>query len=349
MWRTSPFLIKLRSWEYWPAYIVNIPTVLFWLYFALRSRSLFFFSVVNPAIETGGVLGESKINILRAMPPHLVPATVFVHRDAMSWPSVQQELQQSSLRFPLIAKPNIGERGFLVQKLESVHELQRYFYRVQVDFMIQEYVDLPLEVSVLHHRTPDSEHGRITSLCYKETLKVVGDGQHTVKELMQQNPRAVLQRRRLEKESPELLGSKPALGMVVELEPIGNHCRGTKFLNGNGHITPQMQTHFDGISRQLQGIFYGRFDIKCRDWSSLESGRDLQILEFNGVASEPAHIYDPAYSLVRGYRDLFDHWKVIYRIAKIQRGKGVRPMGLREAVQRTRAYLGYLRSADLHS
>jgi hypothetical protein len=59
-------------------WLTNIPVVFIWLWFALKARKLFFFTAVNPAIETGGVLGESKIIILNRIPKEVVPKTIFV-------------------------------------------------------------------------------------------------------------------------------------------------------------------------------------------------------------------------------------------------------------------------------
>ncbi len=49
-------------------YIANIPTYFYWIYYAICARSLFFFSAANPAIETGGLFGESKEAIFDQIP-----------------------------------------------------------------------------------------------------------------------------------------------------------------------------------------------------------------------------------------------------------------------------------------
>jgi len=41
------------------------------------------------------------------------------------------------------------------------------------------------------------------------------------------------------------------------------------------------------------------------------------------VSSEIAHIYDPDYKLIKAYKDVFDHMKYIYDIAKINHKNGV--------------------------
>jgi len=63
----------------------------------------------------------------------------------------------------------------------------------------------------------------------------------------------------------------------------------------------------------------------------LEAVRHFKIFEFNGVAAEPAHIYDPSYPFWKKYRDIFQHWEIIYRIWRYQRKKGVAAMTIKEA------------------
>ena len=144
---------------------------------------------------------------------------------------------------------------------------------------------------------------------------------------------------------PELMGYIPQHGEILLLEPIGNHSRGTMFLNGNEHISEALCHHFDEIARNFTGIYYGRFDLKCHSISELEKGERYKVLEFNGVASEPAHIYDPSYPTWKAYRDIFRHWKIIYQISRVQLTKGVKPMTIREAARSLREYIRYMKEA----
>jgi len=342
----SVFFIKMTNWEYWPAWLVNLPTGIMWLWFALRTRSLFFFTTVNPVIETGGVMGESKINILNRIPDSVLPKTIFVERNKTSFSEVLTFVKNKKIDFPLIAKPDVGERGFMVSKVKTKKELKSYFEKSKVDFLIQEFIDYPLEISVMYHRFPQANHGKVTSLCVKKTLAVRGDGKSTIEELMANYPRAKLQLERFQKEFPELLKTIPELGKSVELEPIGNHSRGTTFLNGNHHIDGELEAVFDKIGFQMEDIFYGRFDMKCTSIADLKKGKNIAILEFNGIASEPAHIYDPSYSILKGYKDLWDHWKIIFAIAKIQQKKGLEPMPSKDFWKAFKAHQQYMKSAN---
>ena len=341
--RKHPFFIKLLNWEYWPTYIVHAPTMFMWLWFAIRARALFFFTRANPVIETGGVLGESKINILNRIPDAFLPKTIFVEQGKVSKTEILQMLQEQDISYPIIAKPDIGERGFLVEKLSSEEDLSVYLKQISVNFLIQEFIAYPIELSILYYRLPSATTGFITSFCIKETLKITGDGHSTIEALMENYPRAVLQLARFRQKHPSLLANIPNKGEIIELEPIGNHSRGTTFLNGNHHIDKQLVAVFDTIGFQMENIYYGRFDLKCASIENLKKGKDIKILEFNGIGSEPAHIYHPGYSLIKAYKELWEHWKIIYQISEIQKKKGISSMGLKEWIIHHKQYLEYMK------
>lgn len=349
MWQTfknSKFYIRWSSWEYYPTYLTNIPVVLMWLYFSIKARSLFFFSAANPAIETGGVLGESKIKIINQIPEQWKPTTIFVPKNN-SFEQVLEWLNTSQLAFPIIAKPNIGERGFLVQKIGSLEELQQYHQKNSLDFLIQEFVDYPVEAAILHYRYPHQSKGTISSVCVKEYLSVEGNGKDTVLELMEKKPRAKLQIERLSPILAEkgLLHAIPPMGQYLQLSAIGNHCKGAKFLNGNRWIDAELHQTFDQLSLQLEGIYFCRYDLKCQSMEDLKRGKNFKILEINGVAAEPAHIYDPNYSVRQAYKDLFQQWKTIYEISYYQHRNGVPYMTFGEARKAVKEYLAYVKQA----
>ncbi|MEO0585410.1 MAG: hypothetical protein AAF135_24565 [Bacteroidota bacterium] len=338
----NPFLIRLLNWEFWPAQIANIPVVVFWLYFAAKARHFFFFTAANPAIETGGLLGESKMNILDQVPPAYKPQTLFLEKN-LNLHEIARLIETYNLIFPLILKPNVGERGNGVEKVENLEMLWQQFSTQNVDFLIQEYIDYQEEYSVLYYRFPGERQGHISSLCRKVYLTVIGDGRHTLRELIMDKPRALLQLPTLEVKFGEAIYRVPKAGEEVLLVSIGNHARGTMFLNANAEIDESLIRVFDDISHHLKGIYVGRFDLKTESLPSLKAGKNFSILEINGVAGEPAHIYDPNYPVRWAYRDLFNHWKMVYHVSKVVREGGVKYMGFHEAWQRLRDNLLYIR------
>lgn len=317
-----PFFIKLCSWEYWPMHIIYIPIYAYWLVLSFRARAFIFFSAANPGIELGGFFGESKIQILRKIPEQWLPKTLFVPRETPR-SQIVTSLQHKCIGFPIIAKPNVGERGFIVEKINDQDGLEQYLTQYPVDTILQEYIDYPEEVSVLYYRYPGEERGSISSFTVKKYLSVIGDGRSTIMELVEKNPRARLQSKYLHTLKKDFLNQVPLIEEEVILVPIGNHARGATFYNGEKHIDDKLIDTFDKISRRLDGIYFGRFDIKCKSIEDLRAGTNFTILEINGVKSEPTHIYQPGFSLMEAYRILFRHWRTIYEISMANHKRGV--------------------------
>ncbi len=288
-------------------------------------------------------MGESKFDILNRLPKQFVPKTIFIKKGT-DFASVLQQLKKAKLSYPLIAKPNVGERGLLVSKIKCEAKLKQYVAANRVDFLVQEFANLPMELSVLYYHFPGKKKGEVTSLCVKEPLKVKGDGCSSVRQLMEELPRAKLQLPRFEKDFPHLLETVPGKDEKVELEPIGNHSRGTLFLNGNKKIDKAFTCIFDAIAHEMDGVHYGRFDLKCSSIKELKQGQKVQIFEFNGIASEPAHIYDPDYPILKKYADIYRHWKIIFAIYKNQKILGVKSMTLKEAWKSLKDYFSYMKS-----
>jgi hypothetical protein len=95
------------------------------------------------------------------------------------------------------------------------------------------------------------------------------------------------------------------------------------FLDGSHLITPELSNRIDAISQQVQGFYFGRFDIRYSSVSDLKAGKDFYILELNGATSESTNIYDPSWSVMQSYRLLFLQWKILFKIGKqnIERGE----------------------------
>jgi hypothetical protein len=120
------------------------------------------------------------------------------------------------------------------------------------------------------------------------------------------------------------------MGERLELVSIGNHCLGTKFLNANHLITERLNQSFDRLSKQIEGFYFGRFDLRAASLDDLEQGK-VMVLELNGCGAEPAHIYQPGYPLSSAWRVLFRHWSDIYRVNLENHQRGTPYISLREA------------------
>jgi len=304
--------------EYWPIGLVYFPTLFYWAYLAIRARALFYMTAANPGIELGGFFGESKSGILDLVPDKYKPQTLFINPLSPSW---REEQRLYGPAYPLVAKPNVGERGNGVELMHSETELIAFMKGKTENYLLQEFSAYPLEYGVLFYRMPGETEGNVTSITGKKFMQVTGDGLLSIRQLMQANYRYSLQIERLEKQIDleEIL----AAGKNMLLEPIGNHCRGTEFTNENRLITKAVSEQFSRIGGEMEGFYFGRFDLKAKQESDLETGEYLHIMEVNGTTSEAGHIYSRGFGVWNAYRVIFSQMHLIYQISLANHKRGV--------------------------
>src|SRR4026207_1717344 len=186
---SSKSLQKIFSWELWNFYVLYAPIGPVWFWYCLRSGSLWFFSSSNPTITFGGFEGEGKKEMYDQLPPHLVPRTIYIMHD---WPfeAVQKNICDAGFEYPFIVKPDVGMKGILFRKIENEDQLRKYHSRIPVEYIVQDLVNLPVEVSVFYYRHPEAKKGVVSGFIHKELLQVKGDGVSTLEELILAHPRA---------------------------------------------------------------------------------------------------------------------------------------------------------------
>ncbi len=322
MLRLRNFWTKLTAWEYWPMSIFYFPVYMYWFYLGFKAKSIFFFTAANPSIKNGGMVAASKMSILDLIPQQHLPKTSLLS-SPIAYSQIELSMKELGLNYPVIFKPDLGERGWKVERIKNQFEAEAYLKEFTGDLQIQEYLDLPYEAGVFYYRFPGEEKGTVSSIVVKELLHVIGDGVSTLEQLILKKPRARIQYDKLKVTWETDWRSIPSKGNRIELQPIGNHNRGTAFLNGNHLISEELINSFDLLSQQIEGFYYGRYDVRCKDEAALKRG-DVMIMELNGAASEPAHIYQSGYPILKAYKSLFHHWKVMYRISIANHKRGVK-------------------------
>jgi hypothetical protein len=210
----------------------------------------------------------------------------------------------------------------MVKRINTEADIVTYLQQMKFDFLIQEFVDLDLEFGVFYQRFPSMERGSVTSIVAKEMLSVTGDGRSTLGELIQNFDRAKLQWEKLKiMHAPRLNEIIPS-GQKIQLVSIGNHALGTKFLDGNYLINEKLSRSFDELALQIDGFYFGRFDLRCASLDDLYSG-NVKVMELNGCGAEPAHIYQPGFSIFTAAGVLLKHWRNIFDIARANARNGV--------------------------
>ncbi len=320
--------------EFWPGFIFYTPVYFYIGWQMLRRRGLALPALANPAMENGGLWGESKSALLACMgdsgrkwlAPYIVHRRSAANRDAWDVEQILTRCEAASIRFPFVAKPDLGCQGNGVQIIASASALQSYVaaFPPGEGLMVQQLIDKPGEAGIFYMRHPAEAHGRVSSLTLKFAPLITGDGISTIEQLVRADPRArrvmqlYLKPRNREKHRI------PATGEPVRLVFVGNHCKGSIFRDGSAFVTPALAQWIDEIARGIPGFHFGRFDLRFSSLADLQAAKDLTIIEFNGGASEATHIWDPDMTLRRAYGDHFAHIRAMFAIGAANRRRGHR-------------------------
>jgi membrane protein DedA with SNARE-associated domain len=337
---------KISLAERIPMAIFYIPLVIQWIWLGLKHRGMSVPALANPNIESGGLWGESKSAYLQTASPDqkkwFADFTTFRRASKLENVVSDQErareaIAASGLSFPLVAKPDIGWRGFGVRLVADGTELDRYIEQFPEGetILFQRPVDWDGEAGVLYMRLPGETEGRIFSLTFRYFPHVVGNGKSSLRELIVHDQRAVWKigaHFGLVKDHlgtvAEKLNEVPANDEVVRLSFIGSIRVGGLYRDAREHITPAMIRRFDEISKSIPEFFYGRYDVRFRSVESLEEGEDFQIIEINGAGAESINVWDPQMPLKQVYKELFEQQRLIFEIGARNRDRGFKPPGL---------------------
>jgi len=316
------FWEKVGNWELWPfklRYFLISPV---WLWYCLRSGSFWFFSASNPTLTFGGLEGEGKREMYELLPEAYYPKTVYIS-PADTFDTVRRRLEDKGIRYPFVVKPDIGMKGLLFRKIDDEGELMTYHEQNPVDYLAQDLVDYPLEVSVFYYRLPDQATGVVSGFIQKELMDVTGNGRSTLWELILAHPNARHRPEEMRIKHEENLQKIIPIGERYILTYAANLNRGARFTNLQHLIDERLVRLFDAISHQAK-FYYGRYDIKCASVDDLKEGRHFSILEFNGAGAEPNHVYHSGYTLFGAYRVFLHHWKMLFRISRYNHRHGTR-------------------------
>ena len=337
MMRTSLFFHRLRHWEYWPVWIIYLPSFFQYLYYAFRSRSWVFFTVANPGIVNGGAFLVPKDKIYDQLPKTQFPKTLVIQPDVPK-SVIKNWLSSENLDYPILLKPNHGLRGLGLKIIRDEIKLTAFLAEIQTTYLVQEFVTEKEEMGVFFVRHPGTKKLRLTSIVKKEFMSITGDGKSTIEELLLAIPRYAMQIETLRNDPTVVMKKVLQSGEFLPLPKIGNHSLGTVFLDGKAWNTEGLLSRITELLEHLPGINYGRLDIKFNSFSDLVNRGEFKIIELNGAFSEPAHIYDPQYGIVEAWKVLRDHFSYLFEICIYQMEQGLKPMGLWEGLKLIRAH-----------
>lgn len=316
-------------WAFYP------PVILWILLLSIRYCGIRQLTASNPSMKTGGLIDSDKaknlLEIQSKLPnavakTKLVPApTESVDRAAI----LTDAMEELGLRYPIILKPNSGQRGLGVAVIKDRNEATAYLDRNGREILIQEYVE-GAEFGVFYMREPSKPNGFIFSITHKQFPQLVGDGTSTLEQLILEDDRALYMARFLLERHSDQLSRVMKIGERLTLVEIGSHSRGSLFVDGSAYLTPELQNRIDEISKTIPEYYFGRYDLRVPSIDHLMRGEELKIIEANGLTSESTNIYDPKNSLLFAYKTLFRQWNMAFKISRQNYRNGAKITSYRE-------------------
>lgn len=312
---------KLNNWELWPFGLRYLAITPKWLWYCMRSRSVWFFTASNPTLTFGGFEGEGKKEMYELLPPGSYPKTIYINKND-PYEKVHQLIRENGFTYPFCVKPEVGMKGLLFRKVNKEEQLKYYHENVPLDYLVQALIEYPVEASVFYYRFPHQKKGVITGFIQKELMEVVGDGKNCLLDLIMEHPKAKYRVDEMRIKHADSLQTVLPLNQRYYLTHAANLNRGAKFINLKHLINEELVQVFDAISHSAQ-FYYGRYDLKCSSIDDLKRGKNFLILEFNGCGAEPNHVYNTGYTLSQAQKEFLEHWKVLFRISRYNNKQGV--------------------------
>lgn len=324
--------------ERMPKWLICVPLALQWLWLGLRYRSLTLPSAANPAITSGGLVGEGKLEYFEGMGAlahaFTVPYCAIANDHTITSRAVLATLETAHIGFPLVVKPDLGLCGYGVCRVDDIDALMRYLkvFPAGEVAVAQPYLQQEGEAGIFYVRDPGADESRLIGLALRYFPRVTGDGIRTIAELVSCDLRA----RRLLQSAGHAIKARtdrvPARGEVVRLATIGSTRVGGLYRDGASLMTAQLARAVDAIARDMPDFHFGRFDVRFDSLHDLAQGKNFTIMEVNGAGSEAIQAWDPATGLLAGFGIIFRKQRILFEIGNAMRHRGFRPISLAQLI-----------------
>lgn len=322
----------IKPYEFWHPRLFEAP---YYLYMALRCL----FSGIGPstlpkanyALYHGEIGIGSKYDTQLAFDQSYFLPTELL-KDALSSDEKQQQIMQFAQEhgFPVILKPDIGCVGKGILKIKNEKSLLEKLHLLEGDFILQKFTPFNIECGIFYTRCEGQVE--ITGINQKHFPTVVGNGKDTILTLAKKHYRYTehwslflqyIDTQRV-----------PAEGEEVQLSFIGSHTMGCMFTDDTEMLTLELEAAVANIFSSQPGYNFGRIDVKAESIGALKQGQFV-VIEINGIASLPTHMFDPKYNVFQAYKIFLKHASLLVKIAKENKQQKMNLLPAREVWKKT--------------
>lgn len=235
--------------------------------------------------------------------------------------------------YPVILKSNVGCVGKGIAKVSSPEDVEKHTPRLLGDYILQKFTSYPYECGVFYTRL--NSQPKITGINKKHFPTVLGNGRDDILTLAKNHERytshwdSFLQ----DIDTSEVLDENRA----KRLSFIGSHTLGCKFTDDTEQLlTPELEAAIFELFETQPGFNFGRVDVKCADEEAFRQG-EFVVIEVNGVASLPTHMFDPKFTIMQAYKIFFEHARLLVKIAREQRFQDMELSSYLDVIKRAKA------------
>ena len=231
--------------------------------------------------------------------------------------------------YPVILKSDVGCVGKGIVKIDSVDDIDEKTPLLMGDYILQKFTTKKYECGIFYIR----QNGvpKITGINEKHFPTVIGNGKDSILTLAKNQERyshhwhSFLQKIDTNR--------VPTKGEKIILSFIGSHTLGCKFTDDSHLLTPELEQAMFKVFEDQPGFNFGRVDIKSDSQEALQRG-EFVVIEVNGVASLPTHMFDPKLSLIQAYKIFFKHAKYLAQIGREHRKKPMQLMSAWDVIKK---------------
>lgn len=321
------------AWEFWHPRLFETPYYLSLL--ALCARHALppkFLAKANYALDHGEIGIGSKYATQMAFEQSRFPATTLLGAD------LTREQKRAALvsfarqhGFPFVLKPDMGAVGKGLIKVRDEPALEEALAKVRCDYIVQAYCAQPSEFGVFFVR--HQGRNRITGINEKHFPTVLGNGHDDLATLARAHERHTAHWQLFLRDIDT--SYIPHAGEAYRLSFVGSHTMGCRFSNDTHLVTPALLDAVSAVCDSQPGFNFGRLDVRTESTEALQDG-DVTLIEANGIASLPTHMFDPAHTLGTAYQIFLEHAGWLARIAAEHRQQPMELLPWGEIWQKTK-------------
>lgn len=317
--------------EFWPGWVMYAPVVAQWIVLSIRYRSLTLPFIANPSLTLSGMVGVPKSELMEQASGRCASAILpwvvcTVDNDSPEKQATEyiKKAKANGIELPFVCKPDIGCRGAGVKLVKKKSELENIVksYPEGASLLCQKLSKYESEVGIFYVKNPKTNIGKIVSMNLKTLPYVTGDGVCTLGQLVMQDARAGQLQHLYYERHKSHWDTILKDGEKYRLVFSASHCRGAVFTDACHHIKDELNQTIDEIMKGLPEFYYGRLDVKFKDFESLHAGHDLEIVEINGASAESTHIWDKDAKFFEAIKTLMWQYRTLFFIGAYHRKKG---------------------------